>query len=330
MKIGEYGSSRGIAGRTRRDTATALILALLGLGGCSSDPGSTAPSPTLDVPPPPCQAGCQETDPFPSSPGIFLSSSTTPSACEEGNINDSDVDGLSDDCEARIAAAFAPELYTAGLLDNTGRESRWVARPLSTGIIRIMYLLSYYHDNGTTDALCSFKPSKCAPHVGDSELIILDVRYDIETQHWVLSNAIYSEHDGFGTYSSFGADYPAVLFYPVKPGGYPRSYVAIGKHANYATVSECNAGGFLGLDDCSNANTASRVAVGVTLNLGSNAHHGGIGQNCVVSLNPSYFYYGSGKTECYWTGARFRGWVPDSVPGDDADPYGPKLLYWGF
>ncbi len=243
------------------------------------------------------------------------------------------MDGLEDLCETNLSAAFAPELFTAGGLDNTGRESRWVARPLSTGVVRIMYLLSYYYDAGTTPPPLSctpWSPTDCAPHNGDSELIVLDVTYNLETQHWVLTNAIYSEHDSFGSYGTGGAEYPVILYYPAKKGGYPRAWVSQGKHANYATEQECNEGGKAETDDCTYNSTASRVAVGVTLNLGSRAHHGGSGQNCVVSLNPAYVYYGSGKTECYWSGSRFRGWVPDSVGGGDADPYGPKLLFWGF
>lgn len=310
-------------------TITASLLALIAVGGCSSEPTSSGPASMSQVQPQ-CQEGCQETDPSPSSPGIFLTSSTTPAKCEEGPMNDSDVDGLSDDCETRLAAAFAPELYTSGILDNTGRESRWAARLLQSGTIRVMYLLSYYNDAGSTFVGCPFSPSDCAPHSGDSEWNLLDIKYNATTHHWVLNSAEYSQHDGSTTYGSGGAAYPTVLYYPGKLGGYPRSYVAIGKHANYSTVTECNGGGFAGSDDCSSGSTASRVAAGTTLNIGSNSNHSGIGQNCVASSNPLYQYYGAGRVECYWTGARFRGWVPDSLGGGDADPYGPKLRSRGF
>ncbi len=311
-----------------RSVLFAFVLSAAFLTACSEGREPSAPEVEALVTPL-CQEGCQEVDPFPNSPGIFLTSSTTPTKCEEGQLNDSDVDGLSDDCETRLAAAFAPELYTAGALDNTGREPRWVANLQPSGAIRIMYLISYYNDAGSTTFGCFLKPDDCAPHVGDSEWIILDVKYVPSTTHWLLSAAYYSQHESWQTFLGSGANPPA-LYYPNKSGGYPRSYVAQGKHANYGSLADCNAGGTAGSDDCSNVNTPSRLTGGVTLNMGSSGHHAGIGQNCVVSANPLYYYYGSGKTECYWSGGRFRGWVPDSVGGGDADPYGPKLIYWGF
>ena len=35
----------------------------------------------------------------------------------------------------------------------------------------------------------------------------------------------------------------------------------------------------------------------------------------VASRDPSYEYYGGGRTECYWAEKMFRGWVPDNIGG---------------
>ena len=110
--------------------------------------------------------------------------------------------------------------------------------------------------------------------------------------------------------------YPTQLFYPWRLGGYPRSYVAQGKHANYATQSECNAGGLFGTDTCESVNTWALVEAGVLLNIGS---RGTPWVDCVTSRNPGYEHYGSSRLECYWTTEDFRGWVPMTIGGGDSE-----------
>jgi hypothetical protein len=53
-------------------------------------------------------------------------------------------------------------------------------------------------------------------------------------------------------------------------------------------------------------------------------------RDCVVSRNPSYEFYGSGREECYWGPAKFRGWVPLTVGGGEADVYRSQLTALGF
>jgi hypothetical protein len=97
-------------------------------------------------------------------------------------------------------------------------------------------------------------------------------------------------------------------------------WVSQGKHANYPTQSStCNSGGFLGTDTCNGNNTAAIVNAPAIYNLGSLAVHTAA-QDCVTSRDPSYIYYGSGRKECYWTPATgFRGWIPTTVGGAEAD-----------
>ena len=146
----------------------------------------------------------------------------------------------------------------------------------------------------------------------------------------MLSRAKYSEHTSYGIYDSDAVGYPTVLTYPGRPGGYPRIYVAEGKHAGYATRNECNAGGFLSVDTCVHVNASTRVAAGAQLNIGSSASHTPA-QDCMTSSNTSHEYYGSGRVECYWTPQNFRGWIPTNIGGGAASPsYAHRLSDLGF
>lgn len=292
-------------------------------------PSSTAPM---------CQLGCVETDPNPNAAGVFLGSGVTPDFCFVGSYTDADQDGLGDFCEKHLAAAFAPELYYSSG-DDVRREPRWAARLAPVDKVRLAYLLSYYRDEGSNSFGCNlpFHPSSCDGHNGDSEGIYLQVYYNDATQHWVLDSAWYSQHTSYGTdgrardpnnYSIYTEEF-APLVYPSHSGAYPRAYVAEGKHANYAHVYECNGGGDYGTDTCEHVNTADRVAAGASLNIGSRGSHS-TGQDCMASANPAYEYYGSGRLECYWTEARFRGWIPTTIGGADADPYTTKLQSMSF
>jgi hypothetical protein len=150
----------------------------------------------------------------------------------------------------------------------------------------------------------------------------LDVKYDVPTQHWLLRHAYYSQHAGYAHYAPyFGKAYASVV-YPERLGGYPRAYVAGYKHANYASLSACDEGGWNGADWCS-PDTHSRVAVSANANLGSRAHHTPL-QDCMPSTNP---LYSDGGLECYWTEQRFKGWQA-AIP--DAGPYSTKLADFGF
>ena len=306
-----------------------LPLLVLPLTTCSDSEQFNPTSPRAVVGPL-CQLGCTETDPFPNAPGVFLGSGVTPDACLDGT--DSDVDGLENFCEKTLAAAFAPELYYYSG-DNVGREPHWVARPVGEDEVEIGYLISYYRDEGSQAWLCNQPPPfhhwSCEGHNGDSEAIFLDVYYNWSTLHWVLDEAFYSQHTSYGVFTRGANPYPTQLSYPGHVGGYPRAYVSQGKHANYVSIASCNSGGAFGTDSCESVNTAARVAAGASLDLGSRSHHS-VAQNCMVSSNPSYQYYGAGRQECYWTSQPFRGWIPTSVGGAEAGPYSTRLQERGF
>jgi len=308
----------------------------LALVACAPDQTATGPvvarrdrDPGSGIVTPMCQLGCVEQDPDPEAPGVFLGSGVTPDVCIWGGYTDSDQDGLGEFCENHLGNAFAPELYYWSA-DNTGREPYWVAGIAPDGESVVLgYLLSYYRDEGSNVWACGLPgaPSSCHGHNGDSEAILLTVYYNSSTQHWVLDHANYSQHGDYPSYARGANEYPQSLYYPSHAGTYPRAYVSQGKHANYASASECNSGGTFGSDTCESVNTAARIGVGSVWNLGSRSTPR---IDCVTSRDPNYEYYGSGRQECYWTTQNFRGWIPTTVGGAEAGPYSPVLSAFGF
>ena len=278
---------------------------------CDNDStGPTAESPEL---------GITAFDPAPQAPGIFLGPAVTAAVCFNGSQLDTDVDGIADVCENALALNFAPQLaYSSS--DRVFREMKWVARPLGGGRARVAYLLSYYFDDGLPG--CPFGPILCGGHYGDSEDIVLDLYYNAGTQHWVLHQAMYSVHGNYYTYPRTLTAFPITLYYPGKPGGYPRVYVSFRKHANYGSDQECDAGVFT-TDDCK-ANTFLQLIPTAAKNIGSRASHTSA-QDCMASTNP--LYSGNGVTECYWTNRSFGGWQGKTPK---ASAYSPKLSALGF
>lgn len=328
--------------RSSYGAAIAAVLCSIVLSGCAQEatlePGGEAATSVISNTPlgvtivPMCQVGCLDSDPNPAEPGVFLGSGVTDDLCGGDEQTDHDGDGLSTFCENNLAVAFAPELrYAWG--DEVGREPYWAAKPLAYGNaskVTIAYLLSYYIDTGSSAWGCVIPPGSyfCPGHNGDSEAIVLEVYYDANTKHWVLSKAVYSTHETYGVFSKGNKQYPMALQYPSHPGAYPRSYVAVGKHANYNSVSACNNGAFAATDDCSHVDTSERVFVSGAYNVGSSDVHL---IDCVESRDPGYVYYGSGRQECYWSSGEFRGWIPTWVGGTTAMPgYGARLSYFGY
>jgi hypothetical protein len=315
---------------------TILVLALAVVTSCRDSQEPLGPDLGKNKITPTCQLGCTDPDPEPTVPGYFLGSGVTSTTCMNGSQTDADQDGLSDFCEKNLAAAFAPQLFYYKY-DEVGREPHWVAKALSSTVVRIGYLLSYYRDAGNNSFGCSLPgaPSSCNGHNGDSEGIYLDVIYHGASGHWMLRTAWYSAHENMRKYDAVNGNFISndvgyvYVEYPVTYRGFPRAYVSQGKHANYANRYECDNGGVGGADICSSVNTAARVVSGASLNLGSRAAHSAA-QDCMQSANPSFTYYGSGKIECYWTRKDFRGWIPFTVGGASSSPYSDQLVSMGF
>ncbi len=304
-----------------------------------------------------CYEGCDDVDSFPDSVGVFIDYETTPDACTGDDIDDVDGDGLADFCEERIADAFMPVLeyssydadYELISSDNVlDGEPAYAIKPVYVSgrlVVRIMYMFSYYVDGGT--GYCGdfdLPESLTCGHWGDSEAIVLDVRYEPTFHHWVLDKAAYSQHGHYELYwidqasvpNTNGASmmpdelspvdgYPTALSYDASHhGGIPVVHVSLNKHANYASESECNAGIFGGghIDEVCEGNRNIQISILPARNVGSSSYPL---MDCVASTNPSL--EDNGYEECYWTGERFGGWT-GAEP--NSSPYSDRLDAWAF
>jgi hypothetical protein len=324
----------------------ALIAIALLIGACSqsTEPegaGSTGGLNTAGGVQPMCQAGCIDIDPNPTSPGIFLGSAVTPDLCLTPGIQtDVDLDGLSDFCEKQIAAAFAPWMrYRMG--DDVGYEGYWAARARSDSDVSVLYAFGYYIDLGVVETeMTACRAStlgeilaECDGHHGDAEAVVLDVRYNTTTSHWVLVQADYSTHTDYLHMDTGPKGYALRLQYKTQPGGAPIVWVATYKHANYPTQQTCDAGGgapwplveLFPFDTCEGADQWFRADAQGTRNLGSN----GVRLiDCVYSMNP-FYQDPAHPPECFWSWSRFYGWDIDH--STYAEPgYGSRLRSFGF
>ncbi len=189
---------------TRVGTVLSLWIFVALLGGCqATDPNHpTTAEATLQAPDSGrdvamfCHEGFCTGDPDPSAPGYYISSIVSHITCFNGTHTDADQDGLSDLCENSLGAAFAPELKYLNT-DDIGGEPYWAARRVTgTNKILIAYLPAYYRDHGSQTWGCSlpFAHSSCYGHNGDSEIIGMQVYFDVESQHWILDAAFLSQH----------------------------------------------------------------------------------------------------------------------------------------
>lgn len=306
----------------------APVLLVLIPQGCT-DPGpipeaTRLPMPATDIRPA-CTIGCIEEDEFPNKPGVFLGSGVTPDLCFGSGYTDRDQDLLGDFCEEQLIWAFAPEL-ASNVADDVGAEPYWAARreDYLQSAVQLMYLLAYHVDLGEDDPLChqNVTPSSwCDGHYGDSEWIQLTVYYHATWKHWILWTARYSAHDSFNVYDRGSGVYPTALTYPDRAGAHPRAYVSYRKHANYASISECDAavGGF---EDCFGTFGYARVPTAYFWNVGSFERRL---VDCVGSRDP--IYQGNGVQECLWSGTAFGGWTGNEP---SSDPYRGKLMAFDF
>ncbi len=295
-------------------------------------------------PTPMCVEGCLDPDPAPNAAGYYFpGTNRTPEGCTVGQ--DSDGDGLSNECEYFFALTFAP-LMSFGLGDDVSREPHWAAMWSGSDSIAIMYMPAYYQDHGSPSIFCA--GFGCDPHNGDPEYILLVIHHDQDTRHWSVKRAYLSAHDWHvpmvtapsdSTPSSIGLGQNGVGFgYPDRVGGYPKIHVSDSKHANYPTKSYCDSHGarapYTGIitssDQCSNPRAESRIEVGFTKNVGSDSNRL---IDCVTSSNPFHPAYSAQQTECFWAANRkFFGWFVFEDPDSPVSVYGDILRdhqFWG-
>jgi hypothetical protein len=274
-------------------------------------------------------------DPAPSAPGIFIGQSFTAASCispSGAGINDADYDGLDDYCEHIIALQFRPAMSFSSLDCNTGGERYWAAKvfPAQGNLVRIAYLPSYYQDCGTpTETGCDMI-GECGSHVGDSEFIILDLRFNTTTLHWYLVRAFLSAHSHFPVSAAYidqsmnlPGNFAASAFtYPARQQGFPRVWVAQGKHANYPSRTACNDGGWGGYDTCdSNPDSWVQLDHSRWHNVGSIQANMINTGTCVTGGKLVATYPENYGIECYWVANDdFQGWYT-STAMEPATPY---------
>lgn len=332
-----------------------LIVLLVGCGENSQDQG------LLEAPGDPAfqqdcslwPEGCPDDPPAPPGPGYHIGSATTPALCFSAsgvNINDPDYDGMDNGCEQRLADLFRPSMTVAPASYDCGPtiEPYWAAKyfPSSSNLVRIAYLLAYRRDCGDTGigsallqrlitvvtlngALTPFPldvstDDPGAGHSGDSEWVMVNIRYNASTLRWYLVSVKFSAHDG--TIASGTREWPVGnIEIPAGSvsGGFPRVWVAKNKHANYVSRASCNTGrgpGGLAKDNCDpSVPDTYRLPFHYLRNVGSRQQNL---LNCVQSVEP-IFYPG---TECFWQRTNnFDGWLQFPY-GHPASPYYGSLV----
>lgn len=261
-------------------------------------------------------------DPAPTAAGYYIGSSFSVSACVSPTgtgINDVDGDGLDDYCEHILAMTFRPAIHFSVYDCDTGGERYWAAKvfPAQGNLVRIAYLPSYYVDCGApSESFCSTIYG-CGSHNGDSEFIILDLRYNATTQHWYLEHVFLSAHTEFPGNSAVdnsskapGNFAASALTYPDKLYGIPDIWVAEGKHGNYSSRAACDAGGPFGFDTCdSNPDSWVQFEHSRWHNVGSiQANFINTG-TCVTGGRLVATYPDMYGIECYWVpNDDFQGW----------------------
>lgn len=258
-------------------TARLAVLSLL-LAACHTDTAVAPATTTSKMIVDPCLTdpyadGCTVPAPTPPPPQGIDIGYTWDSCKTATSASDLDKDGLVDDCERRLAAAFAPELVMStaecnwdGQLNRMGGEYLYAVQYVVDNNgprYRIAYMPGWYRDCG--DPLLS-----ALDHTGDSEYIIVDVGFrSLESWRpytWQTLQVFLSAHCG----TSAGVDCQWWdAGYWERDGrwvngiqyGAPVVWVAYGKHANYYSRGKCNYGSLYGMDDCSNNARTARYPI---------------------------------------------------------------------
>jgi len=289
--------------------------------------------------PPPCDPDCGSGGGA-SSDGIALPNPYTAAYCfgwvswgvaPIDASNDTDNDGIRQDCEYQLAYQFRPQMARNSHEDAPDREPYWsVTRiPGTVTGVRIFYALSYYRDGG--DHTTGY-----TAHDGDSEFVTVDLENNMNPGNyrlWEVTSATLSAH--WNSSVDETAKYDASnLEYPVSYRGRPRVWESWDKHANYRSKDVCNTTNF---DVCTTAFTGTvydDLEVLSTANLGNEYDRtpftrANILIDCVGSRNPSFGLTGF---ECYWSQTSsgfFLGWHPDTGQGD-ATSYFNMFYFYGF
>ncbi|HYJ79341.1 MAG TPA: hypothetical protein VEW03_07060 [Longimicrobiaceae bacterium] len=261
-------------------------------------------------------------DPYPAAPGIYLGW-VAPETCFRSRnpgvaSADQDLDWLHDSCELELARAFAPSWKMSRKDDCLDGEPYWAAKYFATSEhVRIAYMPAYYRDCGPT--FLDFN------HDGDSEFVMVQVRYDASVQHWVFDGMFISAHYGTANDHSQWV-YPSQAQFTWRAGTHPTVWVSIDKHGNYRSKEYCNSWDLLtvvGIHDQCDWSWLDplRFPVDPSHNVGSSHVH----LRDAVTAEKIF----SSRVEHIWTGTQFRGWQEPNLfggfQGPAPMPYGAWL-----
>lgn len=253
-----------------------LVLAVTILGACDDAGGPAAVAPATDA--------ARSYDIAPWAPGVWLAN-TNPEVCYRGIANydqtDNDLDFLDDGCELRLAEAFAPELRIHWLDQCQPRQPYWAATYFAgPQVVRLAYMPAWRKD-------CGWKG--WGEHFGDSEFIMVEVKFNSTTRHWEMVRMFLSAHDGGNNHSSEWVSWTNTIF-PGVSRGHPAVYVSLNKHANYRSEAACE--GFWKTEAC-DGGMPQRFAVWPNRNVGSSRvdfFPNGTHLQGYISARPEYFY----------------------------------------
>lgn len=237
-------------------------------------------------------------------------------ACGSPAVADSDGDSLGDECESRLAHAFAPELVvraggcnwdTSRVPHRLGGAYLFAVAPRPGGA-RVLYLPAYFMDCGWSGLKCALPWVNCSPHAGDSEFIAIDAVLDSVTKRW-RPDAVFLSAHCFGRSGGDcrwyrGGELEGFTWNAVSP----TIWVADGRQANYPNVDACDRGHHR-IDSCDRHDYRYRYPIeDADQNIGSAAKpnpESGCLEGAMLA-NPRV---AEEALECMWTPDRpFRGW----------------------
>ncbi|MGH7481937.1 MAG: hypothetical protein ACRELV_07260, partial [Longimicrobiales bacterium] len=256
-----------------RPSWTVAVVAVLTVAACTTGPGAAGPVPGR-VPGTP--SGLAPAPERRTLAGCALDVAR--------DTADADGDGLGEDCEFALAAAFAPLLVVDSTACNfvrpvSGSGASWedAASPgrleggylfavePADGAVRIVYLPAYTRDCGWSGLKCVVALGDCEGHAGDSEVVAVDVvdgQAEAEAGGWRAVAVFLSAHcegeianaHGGGGCRWYRGEELGRFRWPHGRGSGATVWVSSGKNANYPSRAACDAGHYA-LDTC-DANTA--------------------------------------------------------------------------
>lgn len=254
---------------------------------------------------------------LPAVPGLAQAQEEWLPCAPAPDAADMDADHLSDACELELASRFAPTLMIAPGGCNWDAENDrpgggyFFAVQRVDFVIRVAYLPAYFRDCGWDGLKCWLPAVNCAPHAGDSEFIVVELR-PVEGATTVVAGVFLSAH----CFSRSGGDCrwyrgPALSRLGWS-GTSPIIWVAEGRNANYPSKRACDRGHH-SLDTCDRNESEFRFPITSTRNIGSRDHPFR-DDGCIAGVELGSSLVEPDAGECFWRDSAFRGWT-SAAPG---------------